>query len=260
MKTAVLTLSAKGLVVAQKICDGIPGAKLYAHSAAGEAPDAEPFERVVELTAEIFRDYEGLVYVMPCGVVVRAIAAHVDHKKQDPAVVVADVGGRHAVSLLSGHEGGANGLAMRVANIIGAEPVISTTTEAEKNIIVGVGCRKGTSAERIREAVTAALEECGERIENVRLIATADVKRDEKGLIDAAEAFGIPLRIIDSATIKAFGGAFESSDYVKEKVGLPAVAEPCAMLAGRRTELLLNKRKYNGITVAAARENCLWSE
>ena len=53
------------------------------------------------------------------------------------------------MSLLSGHEGGANDLALQIANLVGAEPVITTTTEALKSVIVGVGCRRGTEAERI---------------------------------------------------------------------------------------------------------------
>lgn len=260
MKTAVITLSEKGLVVAARIAQELGGADLYVHSAVAKADGAKTFERVVELTAEIFWDYEGFVYVMPCGVVVRAIAPHVEHKKKDPAVVVVDVGGRFAISLLSGHEGGANILAARVANATGGEAVISTTTEAEKTIIVGVGCRRGTEKQRIKEAILAALGEAGAGIEDVRLIATADVKRDEKGILEAAEDFGAPLSIIESKRILAFAGAFEKSDYVMEKVGVPAVAEPAAMLAGRRTSLLLPRRKYEGITVALAKESCLWSE
>ena len=58
------------------------------------------------------------------------------------------------ISLVSGHEGGANDLALRLANLIGAEPVISTSSEALKRIIVGVGCRRGTCAEWIMAAIT----------------------------------------------------------------------------------------------------------
>ncbi len=43
---------------------------------------------------------------------------------------------------------------------------------------------------------------------------------------------------------------------VEEKVAVPAVAEPVALLAGRRTELLLPKTIINSVTVAIARENC----
>lgn len=258
MKIAVITLSEKGLVIGEAISTGIPGADLYVHNSISTRPGIKYFEKVVALTAEIFNQYDGLVYVMPTGVVVRAIAAQIEHKKKDPAVVVVDVGGRHVVSLLSGHEGGANLLAVQVANLIGAEPVISTTTEAEKTVIAGVGCRRGAERERIKNAILSSLDEAGAGLEDVRLIATADVKANEKGIIDAANDFNVPLIIIESGRILAFAGAFEKSDYVMEKVRVPAVAEPAAMLAGRRTSLLLPRRKYDGITVALARENCLW--
>ena len=102
-----------------------------------------------------------MVFAVPTGVAVRAIAPLIKHKKEDPAVVVLDVVGRFAISLLSGHEGGANDLALAVGNILGAEPVITTTTEALKTVIVGVGCRRGASAQKIQEAVEAALQETG---------------------------------------------------------------------------------------------------
>ena len=194
------------------------------------------------------------------GVVVRAIAPLIRSKFEDPAVVVLDAGGRWAVSLLSGHEGGANALAIRVANILGAEPVITTTTEALKSVIVGIGCRRGTPAERIVAAIRAALTEAGIALDEVRLIASADVKADEPGLISAAETLGVPVRFIPAAEIRASSREFLHSDFVEEKVNLPAVAEPAALLAGRRTRLICRKKTYNGITIAIAREDFSWSE
>ena len=117
------------------------------------SPEAERFTKIADLTASLFPVCRGLVYAAPCGVVVRAIAPLIQSKFEDPAVVVLDAGGRWAVSLLSGHEGGANALAIRVANLLGAEPVITTTTEALKSVIVGIGCRRGTPAERIVAAI-----------------------------------------------------------------------------------------------------------
>lgn len=93
----------------------------------------------------------------PCGVVTRALAPHLRHKTTDPAVVVVDAVGRFAVSLLSGHEGGANDLTMAVSNIIEAEPVITTTTETLKTIVVGVGCRRGAESAKIIRAVELAV-------------------------------------------------------------------------------------------------------
>jgi cobalt-precorrin 5A hydrolase len=225
-----------------------------------EAPEAERFARIAELTASLFPVCRGLVYATPCGVVIRAIAPLIKSKYGDPAVVVLDVGGRWAVSLLSGHEGGANDLAIRVANLTGAEPVITTTTEALKSVIVGIGCRRGTKAERIVAAVREALAEAGLSLAEVRLLASADLKADEAGLLAASEKLGVPIRFLPAAEIRASTREFSHSDFVEEKVNLPAVAEPAALLAGRRTQFICRKKTYNGITIALAREGFSWSE
>ncbi len=260
MKIGVITLSAKGAVLAEAVAAGVDGCDIFVHRDVTELPAAERFDRVIDLTERIFSRYDGLIYIMPTGVVVRGIAGKLTHKKKDPAVVAVDVGGRWAVSLLSGHEGGANGLAVMVANIIDAEPVISTTTEAVKTIIVGVGCRRGASSEKIIAAITQSLESVGRSVDEVRIIASADIKSDEPGLIAAAARLEVPVRFISSQDIRNCDTKFERSEFVQEKVNLPAVAEPSALLAGVRTELLLAKQKFQSVTVALAVERCLWSE
>jgi cobalt-precorrin 5A hydrolase len=224
------------------------------HDAGPEAPEAERFSKIAELTAALFPVCRGLVYAAPCGVVIRALAPLIKSKYGDPAVVVLDVGGRWSVSLLSGHEGGANDLAIRVANLTGAEPVITTTTEALKSVIVGIGCRRGTKAERIVAAVREALAGAGITLEEVRLLASADVKADEAGLLAASEKLGVPIRFLPATEIRTSPREFSHSDFVEEKVNLPAVAEPAALLAGRRTQFICRKKTYNGITIALARE------
>jgi len=161
------------------------------------------------------------------------------------------------VSLLSGHEGGANALALEVANALGAEPVISTTTEAVKTLIVGVGCRRGAKAESISGAIRQALEKVEANLVDVRILASAELKSDEAGLLQAALELGLSLRFIPADEILSTAKRFRSSSFVAEKVKLPAVAEPSALLAGRRTQLILPKTIINGVTVAVARENCL---
>lgn len=217
------------------------------------------FDRILDLVPQLWDHYRGLVFVAPTGLIVRAIAPCIRHKTTDPAVVAVDVGGRWAVSLLSGHEGGANELAMRVANALDAEPVISTTTEAARALIVGIGCRRGTSADAIIEAVKGALARVDATIEQVRLLASADLKSDEPGLLEAARQLGVPIRFVSSQAIRDCTREFGRSEFVQDKVDLPAVAEPAALLAGRRTRLLLGKQIFPGVTVAVARESCLWS-
>lgn len=259
MKSALITLSAEGAKLLAPLTGLLPEARLFVHDSVrfetieGEG-SAERFVKIADLTASLFPVCRNLVYAAPCGVVVRAIAPLLKGKLADPAVVVCDVGGRWAVSLLSGHEGGANDLAVRVANWTGAEPVITTTTEALKSVIVGIGCRRGADASRIVAAIREALSEAGISLEEVRLLASAEVKAGEAGLLAAAEALGLPIRFIAATEIRMARREFSHSGFVQEKVGLPAVAEPAALLAGSRTRFIGRRKTYGGITIALARE------
>ncbi len=256
---ALVALGQDEAVLGRFIAQKIPGSSLHVHRTVS-LPDEHSFDRILELTADIFPKFPGLVFLAPCGVVVRAIAPHVRSKLSDPAVVVVDAGGRHVVSLLSGHEGGANNLCMLVANAIGAEPVITTTSEATKRLIVGLGCRRGTPGKVLIQAIKDALEPLGVTSEDVRLLATADVKRDEPGLWEASNALGIPVRIVSSKEIRSCVFAFSHSDFVQDSVKLPAVAQPAALLAGRRTRCLLPRTVMApGVVVAVVQEDWPWS-
>jgi len=72
---------------------------------------------------------KGLVFIMATGIAVRTIAPLLENKYKDPAVVCVDETGRYAVSLVSGHLGGANELAETVARALGAEAVITTASD-----------------------------------------------------------------------------------------------------------------------------------
>jgi len=257
MKLGLITLSAEGAHVVGRLARELADADRFVFTGLPRRIAGQRFDSIKNLSRKIFRRYDGIVCVCPCGAVVRAIAPLIEHKTTDPAVVVVDVGARYAISLLSGHEGGANALALRVANILGAEPVVTTTTEAVKDLIVGIGCRRGTPAEAIVAAVRGALRRAGARLDRVRLLASADIKSHEPGLLKAAEELGLGARFIPSDEIRSTSKKFRRSKFVAAKVQLPAVAEPSALLAGRRTQLLLPKTIIRGVTVAVARENCL---
>ncbi|MFF4059595.1 precorrin-3B C(17)-methyltransferase [Streptomyces sp. NPDC001668] len=77
-----------------------------------------------------FAECEQLVCFLATGAVVRLIAPLLGDKASDPGVVCVDEGGRFAVSLVGGHGGGANELAREVGELLGAEPVVTTATDA----------------------------------------------------------------------------------------------------------------------------------
>ncbi|GAA2229682.1 precorrin-3B C(17)-methyltransferase [Streptomyces indiaensis] len=77
-----------------------------------------------------FAQCEQLVCFLATGAVVRLVAPLLSGKTEDPGVVCVDEGGRFAVSLLGGHAGGANELAREVGDLLGAEPVVTTATDA----------------------------------------------------------------------------------------------------------------------------------
>jgi len=259
MKTAVFAITEKGASLGEKLAQ-----ELSADFFLPESVEAQSFqncqrytEKLSEFVPKIFGVYDGLIFVMAAGIVVRMVARCAESKFKDPAVVVIDEAGRYAISLLSGHEGGANKLAYRVAMLSGAEPVVTTATEANKKIVVGVGCRRGAPAGEIISAIGGALRRVGLAPADVRVIASIELKKDEGGLIEAAEQLGIPLRFFRAEEIAEVKAEYARSEFVKEKIGVEGVCEPCALLAGRTAHIILPKTVFGQVTVAVAEEKCL---
>lgn len=127
---AIAGFTANGCALAQKIANELEGARAWAPHRIAEELGLPGFDSVGAWTGEAFaRGCDGIVFVGACGIAVRAIAPHVASKMHDPAVVCVDEAGRWATSLLSGHVGGANDLARRIARIVGATPVVTTATD-----------------------------------------------------------------------------------------------------------------------------------
>jgi cobalt-precorrin 5A hydrolase len=125
----ILALTQKGAALARRLCRDLPGSLPCLPAAQAGEPRDQAFPRLAEAFREAFEKGENLVCIMAAGIVVRSIAPYLKAKDADPAVVVVDEAGRFAVSLLSGHLGGANDLARRVAKVLGGTPVITTATD-----------------------------------------------------------------------------------------------------------------------------------
>jgi len=203
-----------------------------------------------------YRRHAQWVMLAASGIAVRFLDGLTQDKHSDPALVVLDEAGRYAVSLLAGHEGGANRLAYRIANAIGAVPVITTATDALKPFVIGIGCRKRVSAERIEAAVRQALG--ARRLNEVREVATVDLKADEQGLIEFCKRHDLPLHILAHAVVAARPWVTQTSDWVRQNVGLDGVCEPCALIACMRGELIVPKMTLDGVAVAVAEDK--WKE
>ena len=89
-------------------------------------------------TQEHFRKGNVLVYIGACGIAVRAIAPFLKGKDTDPAVIVMDEKGQNVIPILSGHLGGANSWAQRLARITGGQAVLTTATDVNGLFAVDV--------------------------------------------------------------------------------------------------------------------------
>ncbi len=136
-KLAVLTVTKQGIALGEKLLAARPEAELWLPTKyeGYSGPRYRYFDGSLgDLLAKIFPDYTGFVFIMATGIVVRLIADYIKDKRFDPAVVVMDIRGKFAISLVSGHLGGANELAREVAEIVGAVPVVTTGTDVNETI------------------------------------------------------------------------------------------------------------------------------
>lgn len=332
-----------------------------------EAEGIRPQDKSLsEWTGSMFEENRALVFIGAAGIAVRAIAPFVRDKMTDPPVVAADEAGHFCIPLLSGHVGGANELAERMADWLQGIPVITTATDVNgvfavdvfavrsglcitdrkeakeisawlldggkvgffcdpecrgaerasgsgplknrssgretenvgygtedicrhnicrnsvcrhniwitfrnserptlspdkeavflrlvpKVVVVGVGCRKGTSPDILEGRVLKALESGNIDPAAVKALSTIDIKAGEEAVTRLAGRYGWELRTFTSGELLAVEGEFEESEFVRSTVGVGNVCERSCTARGGR--LLIHKQAGEGVTVAAAIE------
>ncbi len=289
----------------------------------------------------LFEEYDAIIAIMASGILIRTIAPLLQSKVSDPAVLNIDDNGKFVISTISGHLGGANKLTQKIANLIGATPVITTSTDVnkklgidviakdlylsiddykeilffnksiledkeislvvnsnknfnylfdylnnnknninisisfsskinpdeihailddhklilkERKIVAGLGCRRGKECEKIYDALKSSSEELNIDISRINELSSAEIKKDEKGMLELSDKLDIPINFVDLEKLRLFESQdIQKSEFVKSKFGIYGVCEPSALImAGFDSKLIYKKTSYDGVTVAIA--------
>lgn len=334
MKIAIISVSEKGKDLAVDLKEKLDGDPTVIRT--------DLYHKNVRKNFPIlFYDYDAIIAVMACGILIRSIAPLIESKVKDPAVINIDDNANFVISMLSGHLGGANKLAEKIAGLIDASPVITTSTDVngklgidvlardlylsidntkeilyfnkailderkitftvnpdgnfdylheylnsntlemdvffdysddishdeihvtldghklilkERRIVVGIGCRRGKEYEKILDAFKKSIAQLDLHSSRVNMLSSAEIKKDEKGIIELSEKLNIPVNFVEMDKLRLF----ESSDAVKSyfvysKFGIYGVCEPSALItAGFDSKLIYKKTSYGGVTISVA--------
>lgn len=127
-----------------------------------------------------------------------------------------------------------------------------------KKLVIGVGSRKGVSKQQVITSIKKTAEILNLPVNRFDLIATIDIKKDEKGILEASNELNIPLEIVPINQIKEFpkDKIHSSSEFVEKTFGIKGVCEPVALLtAGSNSKLIFKKTSYDGVTIAVAKSD-----
>lgn len=142
IRIAIIAVTEKGKNTAEKIASELENVDVFFQN-----------RGIKELTGELFNKYECIIFVSACGIAVRCISPFLKSKFEDPAVLVVDDNGNNVISLLSGHIGGANEITLKIADVLEANPVITTSTDTNKKGALDVIVSKiGGYVENLRES------------------------------------------------------------------------------------------------------------
>ncbi|MCY6356322.1 cobalt-precorrin 5A hydrolase [Clostridium sp. ZS2-4] len=322
MRIGIISVTKQGDLIADKLKE-VLDVEIFSKSS------IEDFN-IKNITEKLMESCQAVIFIASTGIAVRSIAPFLKGKAIDPAVLVVDSCANFVISLVSGHLGGANELTLKVAEILKAQPVITTATDnlgitapdviakhnnliiedfkkakyiaaklvdgkkvafiddkgciplpkgyidnvekadgavyvtnrlkgdwqnknftslklIRKNIILGIGCRKDFDAEKMHKTVVKVLRENNIDIRAVSVVATVEIKKDEKAILELSKNLNAELKIFTLNEIKEIEDRYKGSDFVKKSIGVRAVCEPSVELSGGK--LLTGKISCGGMTI-----------
>lgn len=255
----IVSLTDKGQQLAKQI-----GEKLMAQdNNVALAHKPTPFTDSVQ---QWFSNGERLILITATGIAVRTLSPVLTDKYNDPAVLVLDEAGRFVIPLISGHEGGANAWGANVAELIGAQLVITTANTYTKPQIqpiytVGLGCERDCPYAYVEAIFLKALQQASLSVAEISAITSIDIKADEAALLTLAKNYNKPFVTFTVAQLQTVENLLENpSEYVYNTVGVYGVAESAALYSAAQQsdndnvpELALAKIKNEKATCAIAR-------
>ncbi len=127
----IFCFSDSGAKIASELCDIFQTGSESVHSIEKYSSKYGfcSHKSISEDIGPLFHQSDALIFIGACGIAVRTVAPYIRSKTSDPAVIVMDDQKKFVIPILSGHIGGANALAERIAEITGAIPVITTATD-----------------------------------------------------------------------------------------------------------------------------------
>ncbi|MEJ5299971.1 MAG: cobalamin biosynthesis protein [Thermodesulforhabdaceae bacterium] len=349
---AIVAITKEAIELALRLADILKNATVYIfqknyNALKGYSAAVRPFDNISSVFPEIWNRHNVIICIMATGIVVRTVASLIRNKKSDPAVLVIDEQGRFVISLLSGHYGGANAWAQRMAELLGATPVITTSSDVKgkialdllardnglvivehpddpsislaatmrrllddepmwifdpesrivsqltkdypsltsvpessllrkvntygiwvserlppedlrclrfhpKNLIVGIGCNRGTSADEIVSLIKKVLQQEGLFIGSIQALVSVEIKQDEAGLKEASERLGVPLFFVSIKSLDTVS-VLNPSEIVKKHIGVKGVCEAAPIALNPSAQLIVPKTKSANATAAIAR-------
>ena len=122
-----------------------------------------------------------------------------------------------------------------------------------RNVVLGVGCRRGKEKEAIEEAVTRVLAESEISHEALLGVASIDLKKEEAGILGLCSEWNLPYTVFSAEELQHVEGTFTPSSFVAKTTGVDNVCERSALaLAGAGSRLIHRKQAENGVTAALA--------
>ena len=121
-----------------------------------------------------------------------------------------------------------------------------------KCVTIGIGCRCGVPAEVIEEHILKVLKEKDITMKSIRAAGSIDLKRNEKGILQFCEKYGIDIQFFTSDELKGIPGEFTESERVLKVTGIGNVCERSALAVSKNGELVVKKVLGTGVTVAVS--------